>query len=335
MFQFEHPEYLHALWSIPILLLAFWWGQQQRRKRLNALGKAETVALLMPGFSFSRIRLKAGLLLFSIAALSIAWANPQWGSRKVSTEGKSADVFIALDISRSMLAEDVQPNRLQRAKKFAERLIENLAGDRIGLIVFAGGAFVQMPLSTDYDLAQLLLHTANTDMTDRQGTAIADAINIALESYDADSEHARALVIISDGETHDEETLQLARKAAKDGLVIVTVGVGTTKGARIPLEGQRGRRAYLTDENGRPVISKLEEKNLRKIAETARGAFFLLAGNTDEIARKTAEKLRKLERKVKEQRSYTERKSYFHIFVLLACFSLVLHLMFPNRKEPG
>ena len=330
---FEYPEHLHALWLVPLLYLAFRWGQQLRAKQLAALGKPKTVQQLMPGLSPGRFKLKAALLLFALACLAIAWANPQWGSRKVQRQGKSADLFIALDISRSMLAEDVQPNRLQRAKKFAERLIENLAGDRIGLIVFAGGAFVQMPLSTDYDLAQLLLNTANPDMTDRQGTAIADAIQIALESYDPEDEDARALVIISDGETHDEETLKMARKAAKEGLVIVAVGVGTTKGSRIPLEGTRGRKVYLTDKNGQPVITKLEEKKLRKMAETAKGAFFLLSGNTDEVAQKTAEKLRKLERKVSEQRSYTERKSYFHVFVLLACLSLLMHSLLPWQKK--
>ncbi len=330
---FEYPEHLHALWLVLLLYLFFWRAQRLRAGQFETMGKKASVQRLMPGLSPQRFNLKAALFLFALSCLAIAWANPQWGNRKVQRQGKSADVFIALDVSRSMLAEDVQPNRLQRAKKFAERLIENLAGDRIGLIVFAGGAFVQMPLSTDYDLAQLLLSTAHPDMTDRQGTALADAIQIALESYEPENEKARALVIISDGETHDEETLQQARKAAKEGLVIVAVGVGTTQGDRIPLEGPRGRRVYLTDKSGQTVISKLEEKKLKKMAETAKGAFFLLSGNTDEVAQKTAEKLRKLERKVSEQRSYTERKSYFYLFVLLASLSLTLHSLLPWKKK--
>ncbi len=333
MFQFEQPEHLHALWVVALLYLAFLAAERRRQRNLEALGKPETVKELMPGYAPGRRKLKAFLLLFALGSLSIAWANPQWGMRKVQRQGKSADVFLALDISRSMLANDVPPNRLERGRKFAERLIEELAGDRIGLIVFAGGAFVQMPLSTDYDMARLLLKTVNTDMTDQQGTAIADAIELALNSYEDEDEHARALVIISDGETHDRETLQLAKKARKEGVVIITVGVGTKKGGTVYVKDERGYVAPLLDKTGKPVLSRLEEENLKKIAATAKGHYFPLSGDTDAMAQKVAAQLRKLERKITEERSYTEHKSYYLFFVLLALGSLLLHSLLPRRKK--
>ncbi len=333
MFQFEHPEHLHALWIVVLLFLIFLRAEGRRQQKLKALGNPQTVKKLMPGYAPARRKLKAALLLLALGSLAIAWANPQWGMRKVQRQGKSADVFIALDISRSMMANDVPPNRIERGRKFAERLIDELTGDRIGLIVFAGGAFVQMPLSNDYQMAQLLLKTANTDMTDQQGTAIADAIELAMQSYDPEDERARALVIISDGETHDEETLQLAKKAGKDGIVIITVGVGTPKGGSIYVTDSRGNSGILLDRTGQPVITRLEEENLRKIARTAKGSYFLLSGDTDAVAKKVAEQLRKLERKITEERSYTERKSYYLFFVLLALGSLLLHSLLPWRKK--
>ncbi|MEO6759227.1 MAG: VWA domain-containing protein, partial [Saprospiraceae bacterium] len=226
----EYPEHLWLLAALPLLallLLAYWWW---RRKALRQLGEIKLMERLLPGFSAARFWLKNGLVGLGLFFLSLAWANPQLGAKKQTVAQQSADVFLALDISQSMWSKDVAPSRLELAQRFGKSMVKALEGERIGLILFAGDAFLQMPLSTDYDFALQSLQTASPELISEQGTAIPAAIDLAGASFDADKGGSRLLILITDGENHDDEALDRAKAAAADGLIICTVGVGTVEG---------------------------------------------------------------------------------------------------------
>jgi len=218
MFRFEHAEHLYALGIIPILIVFFLMAWFARKKLLERFADSSLLSTLAPEISRYKHIVKFLLLAIALCFLVIGWANPQWGSKKEKVKRKSADVFIALDISRSMLAEDVRPSRIERARKFATRLVDELKGERIGTIIFAGNAYLQMPLTTDYAAAKLFIRSANPDQAPAQGTAIADAIELAERAFQDDNKHHKAIIIITDGENHDEVAVAKAREANDNGM---------------------------------------------------------------------------------------------------------------------
>ncbi|MBR9922766.1 MAG: VWA domain-containing protein [Bacteroidetes bacterium] len=331
MFRFEHPEFLYFLAALPVILALYAFALRRSKTLQNRLGEQALIERLMPDASRGKHNLKIALILLGLALLIVGWANPQWGDRRESVTRKGIDVFLALDISRSMLAEDIAPNRLERSKKFGEQLIKSLKGDQIGLIFFAGAPFLQMPLSTDYGAATLLLRSANPDQTPNQGTSLGEAIRLAQKTFDPEQRNHQALILISDGETHDEDAVAAAREAGDEGMIILTIGVGTNTGTRIPVR-QGGRLDYLRDRQGQVVETKLEEGALKDIAEAANGSFFYL-DRGEEIISILREKIDQIEKQEYEQRIFDQYESYFQYFIGAGLFVLFLEFMISYRRN--
>lgn len=331
--KFEHPEYLWLLAAVPLLallLLGYWMWRQ---RALRQLGEPILLSRLLPGFLPARFWLKNGLLALGLAFLAIAWANPRRGAKAQNVTQQSADVFIALDISQSMWAQDVAPSRLALAQRFARKLVEALEGERLGLIFFAGNAFLQMPLSTDYNFLLQSLQTASPELITEQGTAIPAAIDLAMESFAAGTGGGRMLILITDGESHDEEAVERAEAAADDGVVVCTVGVGTSAGGPIPVEGNM-EGAYKRDEQGKIVTTRLDEVLLAKIARAGHGAAYNVSQG-DRVIGALRREVDRLQKRTVEVRSFTEFESYYQWLLLPAILLLGAEqwLLFKSKKR--
>lgn len=331
MFKFEVPEHLYAFIAIPVLIaffVAMWYA---RKRAIERFGNSSLMEQLMPQMSRYKHTIKFVLLMLGLALLIIGWANPQWGAKREKVKRKSVDLFIALDISESMLAEDIGPNRLDRAKRFSQRLINELKGDRIGVIIFAGNAYLQMPLTTDYAAANLFLRSANTSMAPTQGTAIDEAITMAEQSFEEDNKQHKALIVISDGENHSEEAVARAKEARENGLLIFTVGVGTERGGLIPIT-MSGFRDNKRDKNGQPIRTSLNEPMLQELAEIGDGAYFNIADG-DGVITALRQQIDKIEKREFEARSFTEYESYFQYFIALALLFILSEFFLSYRKS--
>ena len=331
--KFEHPEHLWLLAAIPLLallVLGYWLWRQQA---LRQLGEPKLLLRLLPGFSATRFWLKNALLAVALLFLALAWANPRRGAKSKNVTQQSADVFIALDISQSMWAKDVVPSRLALAQRFARKLVQALEGERIGLIFFAGNAFLQMPLSTDYDFSLQSLQTASPDLITEQGTAIPAAIDLALESFATGTGGGRMLILITDGESHDEEAVERAAAAADDGVVICTVGVGTLTGGPISIDGVTDG-AYKRDEQGQVITTRLNEALLAKIARAGGGATYNI-GQGDRVITALRREVDRLQKRTVEVRSFTEFESYYQWLLLPAILLLAVEqwLLFQDKKR--
>lgn len=330
--RFEHPDFLLLLWAAPALaaiVAAYaWW----RRKALQKVGAPGSVQRLVPGWSGVRFWAKNVLFLLAIPLLAIALANPQRGARKQTVKQKSADIFIALDISQSMLAEDVAPSRLELAKAFTHKLIRALAGQRIGLIFFAGDAFLQMPLSTDYEAADMFVSGASPGMLSAQGTAIPRAIELAIKSFDAEPGGGRAIILITDGENHDADAVGSAAQAYNDGIALLAVGAGTASGGPVPIVDSTGNVEYKRDEKGAVVRTRMDEMLLRKLASAGGGGVYQLAQGDAAIEAMRRE-LNRLQKREMEVRSYSEFESYYQWFLLPAFLLLSVETWISWRKR--
>lgn len=328
MFRFEEISFLFYLVAIPCILGAMYLLYLWRKKRIAKIGNPQLVSKLMPEASSKRIWLKNSLVLLGLAMVLVAASNPQWGTKKEKVKVESADIFIAFDISQSMMAQDISPSRLERAKRFTEKLIQNLKGDRVGLIYFAGDAYLQMPLTNDYAAAELFVKSANPNLAGTQGTAIDEAIDLAMRAYEEDVQHQRALIIISDGEDHDESAIAKAQEGADAGLVIYTVGVGTETGSYVPYKN-RGRSEFKKDDEGAPVMSRLNIPNLQEIARSGGGEFYLVNQGLDAV-KDLKDRLNRLQKREVEQKSFSEYNSYFQWFLGIGILLLLLEWILPN-----
>ena len=332
-FRFENADYLYALLLLPIFMLLFWLIQRARKNAFDKFGNSTLLSQLMPAYSKYKHTAKFILLLFGLSFLIVGWANPQWGSKKEKVKRKSVDIFIALDISQSMLAEDIRPNRMERARRFSQSLVEKLKGDRLGIILFAGNAYMQMPLTTDYAAAQLFLRSANPNQAPAQGTAISEAIDLAEQSFEEENKQHKAIIIISDGETHDEDALNRAEEAAENGLLIYSIGVGTPSGGLIPTV-IGGRSDYKRDKTGNPVTTSLNEAMMQDLANAGGGAYFNLAGNeVDAVATALRSSVDKLEKREFEARVFNEYESYFQYFIGVAILFLIAEFLLSYREN--
>ncbi|MBN8677886.1 MAG: VWA domain-containing protein [Chitinophagales bacterium] len=319
MFQFEHPHYLWLLLTVavlPALAYSYW---RWRKQAMLQLGQTDR---LWKGWSATRYWWKTGLLTFSIGLLIFAWANPQWGTRKQQSVQESADIFIALDISQSMLCRDVSPSRLELARIFTQKLTQNLVGERIGVIFFAGNAFLAVPLSTDYTFVLQTLQSAHPDLLTEQGTAIGQALELAEKSFHAGEGGGRAVILITDGENHDEEAVNVAKRLYDNGISITTVGAGTPEGGPIPLGDWEGGQ-YKHDENGEVVRSKLNEDLLRKIAQAGNGSVWSLQQG-DRAVKAITQEMTQLEKRAIEVLSLDELESWYQWLLLPALLLLGL-----------
>ena len=326
MLRIEEPIYFIVLIALPILAVIFYFYQRYAVQLGNYFSQSEEVMRVNKKTFTQKSILSMLGLLFVIVALT----NPQYGYRKDKVERESADVYIALDISQSMLAEDLSPSRLERAKKIGERLIEALKTERIGLIFFAGEAYLQMPLTTDYRSAIVFLRNASTTQAGIQGTAIGDAIDMAAKRDEDDiSNSNRMLLVITDGEDHEGKAADKALQAYNTGTAVFTVGIGTEEGAFIPIS-HNNQKDYLRDKTGQPVRSKLNSADLQIIAEKGGGTYFNHnVGNG--MYKEIKEKVARLERRNYEKTLFTARESYFQWLLLPGIFFLALAFLLDNR----
>ncbi len=296
------------------------------------LGEVGLIQRLMPEHSRFRPRIKLLLVLVGIFLMCIAWSNPQWGLKREKVKRKSSDVFICLDISNSMLAQDLAPSRIARARKFSQKLVEKLEGDRVGVLVFAGNAYVHMPLTIDYSAAELFLDSASPEQILTQGTSFAAAIESAELSFEDNNDQYKALIIISDGENHDEEAIKRAEEARKKGVLIFTVGAGTEKGGYIPME-YKGYRDFKRDKNGELVMSKMNPESLKAIAEAGGGDYYNIVDGEEAVLASLEQKIKEIEKREFEERLFDEHESYYWIFLIPAFILLVIEFLISYRKS--
>lgn len=332
MIRFENPQFLYLLALIPLFVLFFLLSDYFRKKSLHQFASNMMIKTLMPDISTWRKWLK--LILFSIAfaTLIIAMANPQTGSKLQEVKREGIDLFIALDVSNSMLSEDILPNRLERSKQALLGLIDKLEGDRIGMIVFAGRAYVQLPITTDYYAARLFLSTINPGMIPTQGTAIADAIGLAIESFD-ENNHNKAIIIISDGEDHEENAVEVAEKASELGIRIYAIGMGLPDGSPIPVYNEFGKKTgFRKDRNGSTIVTKLNEAILQQIALSGNGSY-TRANNSRSGLDFIFDEINKIEKAEIEARVFTDYDNKFQIFLALTLLFLAIDLFIASRKS--
>jgi Ca-activated chloride channel family protein len=332
MIRFLHPEFLSALALIPVLVAAYVFLSLRRRKALAQFGAPPMIERLAEDASTSKRLVRFLLLLGAIACAVLALVQPQIGTRMEEVKQEGIDLFIALDVSLSMKAEDIKPSRLEKAKFEIRNLIGRLGGDRIGLIVFAGEAYTQFPLTTDYGAANLFLDVVDVDVAPVPGTSIGAAIEKAVESFDPKDPTTKAIVIITDGEETEGNAFDAAEEAAKKGVLIFTIGLGSASGSPIPVYNAGGQQVdFKRDKMGNVVISKLDEVSLEKIATIGNGKYFRGANSQDELddVYKALNGLQKKEFGVKQFTDYEDR---FQWFLAPAILLLVLEFALGERK---
>jgi Ca-activated chloride channel family protein len=329
MFRFGHPEYLYLLLLIPLLSFMQLFFAAQKKKAFKRFGNPELIAHLMPDASFIRPVVKFYLILLSLIALIFTLAAPQFGTRLQTVQRKGIEIMVDLDVSNSMNANDIEPTRLERAKQAISRLTDRMKNDRIGLIVFAGQAYVQLPITSDYASAKMFLAAVNTNVVPVQGTAIGAAINLAVSSFSPQEDVNRAIIVITDGENHEDDAMEAAKLAAEKGIAVYTVGMGTQKGGPIP---QGGQGNFLLDRDGNVIITKLNEEMLGQIALSGKGEY-IPANNIRVGINSLMDKLEELEKSELESKVYTEFEDQYQYFALLVLLILLADFLILERKN--
>ena len=331
MFRFGNIEYLWGLLIIPLLAMFFAWSRISRRRALNKFGQQEILGQLMPYSSGNRPVVKFIILMLALAFFIVGIARPQFGSKLKTEKREGVELMIALDVSNSMMAEDIQPNRLERAKRAISRLIDRLKDDKIGLIVFAGDAYTQLPITSDYNSAKLFLNSVNTQIVPKQGTAIGAAIDLARKSFTPNGEANKAIVIITDGENHEDDALASAKAALDEGAIVHTIGMGLPSGSPIPVL-RNGQTDYLKDRDGNVVVTKLNEQMLEQIA-AAGGGIYVRANNAQVGLNALFDEINAMEKQEMETRTYSEYDDQFQYFFAVGLFLLLLEFVILERKN--
>lgn len=328
MFRFEHIEYLWLLLGLIPALLFFVWNARWKRKQISKLGNKNLIHSLMPDYSKTKLITKFFLLSFAYIFLVLGIANPQIGTKQEKVKRSGIDVMIALDVSKSMLAEDVQPNRLSKAKNFISKFIDDLKNDRLGLIVFAGRAYLQMPQTVDYSAAKMYLKSVSPDMVPTQGTAIAQAVDLAKESFAKADNKSKALIIISDGEDNENGSEAAVEEAAKAGIKVYTIAVGSDNGSPIPLSNGDFKR----DGDGNIVLSKVNKDALRVLAMKGNGKSYVLDSN-DGVVAALLKDLGRIETKDFEEMVFTDYDDQFQYCLIVSLLFLLIDFLFTERRS--
>lgn len=326
MIIFAAPHYLLLLLLIPFFFLGMglWlWG---RRRRLRRFGDEALVNELMPSWSRGKLWVRTVLLSLAFFFFVIGLSRPQIGAKLKDHKIKGAEIMIVLDVSNSMLAQDYSPDRLERAKLAISRITDKLKDDRIGLIVFAGTSFVQLPITSDYVSAKMFLNSISTESIPIQGTAIGDAISTAIRGFSAQSEHSRAIIVITDGENHEDDAVAAAKQAAEAGIKVYTIGVGSADGQPIPMNGE-----LLKDKDGNIVVTRLDEETLRKVASAGGGAY-VHAGNDEFGLTPIISDIRKMEDEEYNSVVFEEYNEQFMYFLGIALVFFVLEMLVGDRR---
>lgn len=329
--QFANPQMLYLLFALPFFVIGYVILLKVKKNNLQKFGDSKLVALLTPGKSSVGSVIKFIILQVAFASFIVGIAQPQFGSQLKPVKRKGVEIVIALDVSNSMLATDIKPNRLERAKMAISKLVEKLSDDKIGVIVFAGDAYTQLPITADYGAAKMFLHTIKTNFVAKQGTAIGKAIELGMHSFTPNKEAGKALIVITDGEDHESDALEMAQLANENGIVIHTIGMGSPQGTPIKYTKANGAVDYWKDRNNQVVLSKLNEKILQSIAQAGNGKYVLASNSNtglgiiyDEIS-----KMNKVDIESKIYSNYDEKYQYFIGFAVIL---LILEVFIVERK---
>lgn len=331
LFRFANPDNFWFLVAIPVATLLWFISRNRASKALRNFGESKLVDELIPDKSSARPFVKFILVISAFILLVIAAARPQYGSKLEEVKKKGVEVVIALDVSNSMLAEDIKPNRLERSKQAIERLVDQLDNDKIGLIVFAGDAYTQIPITIDYISAKMFLSSVNTEIVPKQGTSLGAAINLGIRSFSPSNTESRALVIITDGENHEDDPLTAAEEAKRAGVTIYTIGIGSPEGSPVPITSG-GRTDFLKDRDGNTVVTRLDEKVLQEIALRTGGKYVRASTSVmglNEIYSDIG-RMKKIEM---DGKIFTEYNDQFQYFVGLAGLLLLIELLIMDRKN--
>lgn len=331
--RFENPDLLHLLWGVLFWIAFFVWTVRYKQALLKRFGNLEILQKLMRTYSPRRRNLKYILLIFSYIFFVIALANPQIGKKLEEFTREGVDIIIALDVSTSMLAEDIKPNRLEKAKHEVGQLIDILEGDRIGLIAFAGIAHVQCPLTLDYSAAKLFLSIMDTDIIPQPGTAIGKAIKKAIPAFNSEDRKHKVLILITDGEDHESDPVEIAKEAEQEGIIIYTVGIGSAQGVPIPLYSSRGGQAgFKKDRHGNVVTTKLDLLTLQKIAYQTGGKYYLASSGEAELD-EIYDEIASMEKKELVSKRFSQYEDRFQIFLLIGLLLVITEVLIPERKR--
>lgn len=330
MFRFANIEMLWWLLTIPVFVVAYVLITRHKRRQLSEFGDPELMAQLMPDASKSRPIVKFALLMGALSLLIIAAARPQYGQQEKTVKRQGIEVMVALDISNSMLAEDVAPNRLDRAKQMLSKMIDNMVDDKVGLVVFAGEAFTQLPITCDYVSAKMFLNTISPKLIPTQGTAIGAALQTAIRSFGSqESDAGRAIILITDGENHEDDAIAAAKQAQELGIQVFVIGIGKPEGSPIPVPGTND---YIKDRSGQVVVSRLNEEMCQEIAQAGKGAY-VRCDNTNTAMRALQQELDRIATTDLETTVYADYNEQYQSFVLIALLLLVIDFFILMRQN--
>lgn len=332
MLRFGNPHFLWALVLVPLLILVFIWVRRWKKKALARFGDRTVISQIMPDVSFSRPTLKFTFFIVAYSLLIIGLAGLQVGAHVDEVKKSGADLMVLLDVSNSMLSQDFAPNRLENAKRALSQLVDNLHDDRIGIIVFAGEAYVQMPVTNDYSAAKLFLNTINTGIVPTQGTAIGAAIDMGMKSYNFKDGTSKAMILLTDGENHEDDAVTAAKNAHEKGVAIHVVGFGSPQGAPIPVYTNGKQTGFKTDSAGKTIISKLNEDMCKEIALAGNGVYIRATDASSGLGT-VLEQVRKMQQKTYSAKSFKDFEDRFQFFLAIALLLLVVEFFISNRKS--
>jgi Ca-activated chloride channel homolog len=327
MFKFAHPEYLFLLILVPVLIGVFIYTTLKKRRNLKQFGNPDLLAQLMPNVSVVRPQVKFYLQLTAIVLLIIVLAQPQFGTKTENVKRQGIEVMIALDVSNSMMAQDIQPSRLEKAKQVLSKLVDEMNNDKIGLIVFAGDAYTQLPITVDYVSAKMFFSTISPNLVPRQGTAIGSAIDLAIKSFGTKGKAGRAIIVITDGENHEDDAIGAAKLAAENDIAVHVIGMGKPDGAPIPVQGTM---SFWKDKDGNVVVSKLNEQMGKEIAEAGKGVY-VRADNSNAAFKVIEKELDSMAKSDIKTSSFSEYNEQFQSFALLALLILIVDFFMFDR----
>ncbi|MFV8351465.1 VWA domain-containing protein [Flavobacterium sp. XS2P14] len=328
--ELDEKKYLYLLFILPLLVLLFLYNLYWKRKKQREFGDLEMVKKLSPESSVFKPVLKLGVLLLALTGLILALVNPKIGTKMETVKREGIDIVFAVDVSKSMLAEDVAPNRLDKSKQIVSQIINQLGSDRIGIVAYAGNAFPVLPITTDYSVAKMFLQSMNTDMVSSVGTSLNEAIKLSSTYYD-DKKTSKLLIMISDGEDHSEGAQEAAEEANKLGIKIITIGVGTEKGGTIPLKKNGVVEGFKKDNNNEVVITKLNQESLQTIAKATKGGY-VNGNNTKEVVEYIKNALNNIQKTEFEATEMADFQSQFQWFLGFAFVFLFLDIFLLERK---
>lgn len=332
MLRFAHIEFLWALAGIPVLIFIFFRVRYWKKKALLRLGNPETVRKMMPEVSFSRPGIKFACFVLAYAMLVIGIADPQIGTKIEEGKRNGSDLMILLDVSNSMLAGDLSPNRLENAKRALSQLIENSHNDRIGIIIFAGEAYVQLPITTDHSAAKLFLNNITTDIVPTQGTAIGAAIDMGMKSFSLVDGTSKAMILMTDGENHEDDAVSAAKNARDKGVTIHVIGMGSEAGAPVPIYQHGKPVGFHTDEAGKTVVSKLDEQMCREIAIAGNGVY-VRASNANSGLNIVMDQINNMQKKSYDSKMFKNYEDRFQFFLIAALILLLAEFFISGKKN--